>query len=235
MFEKFSELEQIIGYKFKDIELLVRAFSHNSYAQQKRTKSYQRLEFLGDSIVDFVVAKYLFGEFPTFPEGKLTKLRSYIVSEEPLANAVSRLNLQKFILLGNGEKKDGVENRASVKSDIFEALTASIYIDSNDMGVAEKFVLTHLKNEIQNVCQTKIVEIDFKSKLNEWGSKNNSKIEYKLLEKTGPDHEPIHKIEVLVDGNSFSVATAKGKQRVAEQNAAEIALEKIKNADVKNQ
>lgn len=226
MYEKFSEVEEIINYKFKDIDLLVRAFTHNSYSTLKHTKNYQRLEFLGDSIVDFLIAKYLIEKFPNYPEGKLTKMRSQIVSENPLASSITRLKLEKYILLGVGEKKQNISNLPSVKSDIFEAIVGAIYQDTNDINKVNDFVITNLMPEIEAVDKKKSDNDDFKSKLNEYALKQNMNLEYKMVASSGPDHAPVYSYEVLLDGKSMGSGEGASK-KIAQQNAANSALKLI--------
>ncbi|HKL94155.1 MAG TPA: ribonuclease III [Clostridia bacterium] len=227
MLENYSQIEKIIGYEFKNIEFLVQAFTHNSYSTTKHTKSYQQLEFLGDSILDFVVAKILIERYPEFPEGKLTKLRAQIVSEAPLSGATTRLGIEKFMLLGNSEKKQNVNELASVKADLFESVVGAIYSDSNSIECAEKFVQVLLNIEIENANVEDSQELDAKSKINEYALKHGYSIEYVLKKNKGPDHAPIFSYSVLIDGKQRGVGSGHNKKE-AQQSAAKSAITKLK-------
>ncbi|MDD4839458.1 MAG: ribonuclease III [Clostridia bacterium] len=228
MLEHFSQIENTIGYEFKDIELLVRAFTHNSYSNARHTKNYQRLEFLGDSILDFVVAKYLLETFLEFPEGKLTQMRSQIVSENPLSNAVTRMGIQKYMLLGSGEKKQNVNELQSVKADLFESVVGAIYADCKSIEIVEKFIVSALAEEIEFACEEVHQEQDSKSKINEYALKHGVSIEYVLKENKGPDHAPVFSYSVLIDEKVKGNGKGRNKKE-AQQAAAKSALSKLKD------
>lgn len=122
MLESFSEVEDIIGYKFKDKNLLIRAFTHNSGVKKGTKRSYQNLEFLGDSILSFVIAEALMKRHPSFDEGQLTRMRAAIVSEKPLAETIKKTGLNEFLIMGESETKMGINRNSSVMSDLFESI-----------------------------------------------------------------------------------------------------------------
>lgn len=212
------ECEEIIGYTFKDKAILRRCFTHTSYSNEHKQESYERLEFLGDSILNFVVAEYLMNATDG-DEGDLTKRRSQLVSSKPIADAIINLGLEQYILLGEGEK--GKKVNQNVCSDVFEAIIAGIYYDGGFEN-AKKFIYDNLlKSKNKKV-------VDNKSKLQELVQKYKlGKIEYRLLSKTGPDHMPEFSCGVCIDGKLLSQGTA-GSKKKAEQIAAETAIKKIK-------
>ena len=220
-----AEVEEKIGYTFKNPMLLMRAFTHNSYTNQK-CKSYQNLEFLGDSILDFIVAKIFFKKFPDKSEGFLTRIRANVVSEKPLAEAIDLLNIAHNMLVGVGEKKQNVSDLDSVKADLFEAIVGAIYIDSGDVAECEKFIVRLLKRRIESVDLAD-KSIDAKSELNEYGTKHNKSVSYREVSRSGPDHSPVFKYEVLIGGEKYGEGEGKSIKE-AEQIAAQIALSAIR-------
>lgn len=218
-------IEKKLGYVFKNKALLVRALTHGS-ANRTATKNYQSLEFLGDSILDFIVAKRLMEINPDAHEGALTKLRSAIVSKEPLAEEVARLDLAKYLIVGKGENLASISSQPKIMSDIFEALVAAIYLDSKSIDVAERFILSKLADSF-NGNSKHVLIADYKTELNEFSSRNDVSVNYVLLEQSGPPHDPTFVVEVKVNG--FSSGRGEGKsKREAEQIAAKHALERIK-------
>lgn len=218
-------IEKKLGYVFKNKALLVRALTHGS-ANRTATKNYQSLEFLGDSILDFIVAKRLMEINPDAHEGALTKLRSAIVSKEPLAEEVARLDLAKYLIVGKGENLASISSQPKIMSDIFEALVAAIYLDSKSIDVAERFILSKLA-DLFNGNSKHVLIADYKTELNEFSSRNDVSVNYVLLEQSGPPHDPTFVVEVKVNG--FSSGRGEGKsKREAEQIAAKHALERIK-------
>lgn len=222
--EIILEIENIIGYTFKNKALLVRAFTHGS-ASKEATENYQSLEFLGDSILDFVVAKRLMKINPDAHEGALTRLRASIVSKEPLAEEVKKLSLEKYLIVGKGENLAYISSQSKIMSDIFESIIGAIYLDSDSIEAVEKFVFDKLKDLFNGKCKH-VGADDYKSRLNEFASRNDVGVSYEELERTGPAHNPTFMVEVKV--NTFVAGVGKGKtKREAEQNAAKEALERI--------
>ncbi len=217
-------IQKKIGYTFKNLNLLERAFTHGSYSKNAQ-ENYQSLEFLGDSILDFVVAKRLMEINPNAHEGTLTKLRAQIVSREPLAKEVEHLDLVRFLIVGKGENKEYIIAQEKIKSDIFESIIGAIYLDSGKIELAEKFVLSKLAPLFDGSAKHPN-GIDFKSRLNEYASKHDVKVEYVLISAVGEAHCPTFTCEVKVDSTTLGKGVAKTK-REAEQQCAKQALLKL--------
>lgn len=217
-------IENKIGYAFKNKALLVRAFTHSS-ASSEADKNYESLEFLGDSILDFVVAKRLLIENPNAHEGALTQRRAEIVSKEPLENAIRALDVAKYLIVGKGESVEHITEHTKVMSNLFESIVGAIYLDSAKIEETEKFVLFALKGHFNGDAKHNF-EKDFKSELNEFASKYRVKVEYTLVEQDGKPHDPTFTVDVLIDG--VTAGRGKGKsKKIAEQEAAKIALRHI--------
>lgn len=217
-------MQKKIGYTFKDIKLLERAFTHSS-VDKDATKNYQSLEFLGDSILDFVVAKRLMEINPDAHEGSLTKLRASIVSKEPLAEEIKRLDLAKYLVVGKGENAEQISSTTKIMSDIFEAVIAAIYLDSGRIEDAEKFVLSKLAHMFNGACKHTLAP-DHKTELNEYASRHDLKIEYVQVSKSGKPHEPVFDCKVRINGLDSGRGKGRSKKD-AEQLAAKQALEHI--------
>ncbi len=219
-----SDIEKIIGYVFSNKDLLVRAFTHSSVCVDT-TRNYESLEFLGDSLLDFIVAKALLSLNPKADEGFLTQRRAELVSQEPLNNSIERLGLNKFLIVGKGEKLGHITKHTKVNSNLFEAVVGAIYLDSESVEAAEKFVLLALGDYIDGKNQ-KEIEHDYKTELNEYGSKHKIAVIYNHIGKSGPSHDPRFEVEVTLDGNVFGKGLGRTK-RHAEQEAAMAALNAI--------
>lgn len=219
---KTDEIENIIGYTFKDKTILVRAFTHPSLRPEV-TENYQTLEFLGDSILDFVVAEKLMADNPALNEGHLTKMRASVVSEQPLSDAIGRVRLTEFMQFGIGERRHKIYNNDSIKSDLFEAIVGAIYLDGG-LEPAKKFVLEMLADAVKYARVEE--ELDAKSILNEYASKHGKEVEYKLVSQSGPVHKPTFIFEVHVDGVCLGNGRGNTKQS-AQQWAAKEALQKL--------
>lgn len=219
---KTDEIENIIGYTFKDKTILVRAFTHPSLRPEV-TENYQTLEFLGDSILDFVVAEKLMSDNPTLNEGHLTKMRASVVSEQPLSDAIGRVRLTEFMQFGIGERRHKIYNNDSIKSDLFEAIVGAIYLDGG-LEPAKNFVLEMLADAVKYAKVEE--ELDAKSILNEYASKHGKEVEYKLVSQSGPVHKPTFIFEVHVDGVCLGNGRGNTKQS-AQQWAAKEALQKL--------
>ena len=218
-------IEKKIGYEFTDKALLERAFTHSS-ADPAATKNYQSLEFLGDSILDFIVAKRLMEINPDAHEGALSKNRAAIVSKEPLANEIDRLGLAKFLIVGKGENAELICAQSKLKSDIFESIIGAIYLDSGKIECAEKFVLSKLA-DLFNGNFKHAVSMDYKTELNEYASRHELQVEYVFVAERGKQHEPIFEMAVKLNGLDAGRGEGRSKKE-AEQNAAKMALEHIK-------
>lgn len=224
--ELLKEIMEKIGYKFKDKEILNRALTHSSYANEHRKKKIQnneRLEFLGDSVLGLCVSDYIFMKYPNYPEGELTKLRATVVCEPSLAYIARKMCLGKYLLLGNGEEATGGRSRDSILADAFESLIGAIYVDGG-MVPAKKFVLINLKDIIHNAVNGFEIFIDYKTQLQEVLQKQTkSKIDYRILKEEGPDHNKIFYMEVRVGNKVIGSGYGRSKKE-AEQSSARRAL-----------
>lgn len=217
-----TELEKIINYSFKDDKLLYRALSHSSYANESKSEgSNERLEFLGDAVLSIIVSDRIFKNYKQLPEGELTKIRASLVCEKSLFEFAKEIQLDKFILLGRGEKLNNGNQRPSILSDAFEALIAAIYLDGG-LDSATKFVLGFVDKEISTNHINSFN--DYKTNLQEIIQKNpEEKVEYVLVDECGPDHDKKFTVEVKLNGQTIGTGFAKSK-KMAEQNAAKEAL-----------
>lgn len=224
------EIENKINLKFSDKMLLQRAITHKSFSNENKNmalRDNERMEFLGDSVLSIIISTYIFNHFPDYPEGELAKMRSVIVSEPILALKAREINLGNYLLLGKGEELSGGRNRDSILADTMEALMGAIYLDMG-IKVATKFVLNIFKEVIEEVEQGKYLQ-DYKTMLQELIQKDSfSRPTYLVTYEEGPDHNKIFTIEVR--HNDKILGSGKGSsKKEAEQSAARIALQKLKN------
>ena len=222
-----AECEKIIGYTFKDKALLKTCFTHSSYAYEQGVESNERLEFFGDSIMEFVITEYLFTK-NLGDEGKMTRIRAELVSKEPLQNMVELLGLDKFVLLGNGQTKSTNKND-KLFSSVYEALVAGIYIDGGIKQVKKFIKNTLVKEYEKSVSKGKSQSrAGYKVELQEYVQKHKlGTIAYNSLGKSGPDHKPEFTEALLINGEVIAKGTGLSKQ-VAQNECAKIALAKIK-------
>ena len=222
------ECEEKLGYSFSDKALLRTCFTHNSYANEHGVESNEKLEFLGDSVLSFTVAEHLY-KTCSGDEGDLTKLRAGLVSTLPLSRAACDCGLDKFMLLGEGEKKNGV--RDTMCENLFEAIVGGIYLDGG-VEKAKKFIYDKLINASAGGTLGKSpLNIDYKSRLQEMvqAGRKKGRIEYVVLGKNGPDHAPTFTCGVNIDGALIASGDGSSKKN-AEQKAAEKAINKLKKA-----
>lgn len=216
-----TDFEKKIGYEFKDKSLLNRALTHSSYANEKGIGlDNERLEFLGDSVLGFITAEYLFEHYKNKQEGELTKKRANAVCEKTLFEYAEKIDLGNQILLGRGEEHTGGRHRPSVVSDALEAVIAAIYLDGG-IENAKKFVLPFVEkfNEQEPVFK------DYKSTLQEVLQQNpTEKFEYIVVGESGPDHNKEFVVEIHMNSNVIGRGTGTSKKK-AEQQAAKSALE----------
>ncbi len=220
----FTAFEEKIGYRFKNKDLLKVALTHSSYANENKLNyDNERLEFLGDSVLGFVTAEYLFEEFKTRPEGALTKLRAAVVCEKSLFKFAEKISLGEAILMGRGEEHTGGRNRPSVVSDAFEAVIAAMYLDGG-IEVVKPYILSFIKDAVKREASFK----DNKSLLQEeiQRQKGNTLV-YEETGESGPDHEKIFNFVVKLNGEIVGKGQGKSKKE-AEQAAAGDALLKLK-------
>lgn len=217
-----KDMMHVLGYTFKNPALLETALTHSSYANEgnRHLNSNERLEFLGDSVLGFITAGYLF-EHETGKEGELTRLRASLVCEKALSAYAKKINLGEYLLLGKGEQRGGGAQRASLLADAFEAVIAALYLDGG-LAQAEAFILPFIKEELSN--QRKPQFRDYKTKLQEIIQQNpEEQLEYELTGECGPDHDKQFHVEVHLNSNVIGAGRGKSKKE-AEQQAAREAL-----------
>ena len=216
-------LEKEIGYKFKDISLLKKALTHTSYAYEHKLESNEKLEFLGDSILEFLSSKYIYNNYPKLKEGEMTKVRATVVCEKSLYKVAKLHNFSDFLYLGKSEIKTGERQRTAILADSVEAVIAAMFIDGG-LEPVKKFIVENLKNEIE-IATKHVGEKDYKTVLQEELQKNGDvKIEYKIIKESGPDHDKTFEAEVSLNGKVLATGVGKSKKE-AEMQAAKKALE----------
>jgi len=223
-----NELERVIDYCFEDKMKLVLALTHSSYANEcrdERITSNERLEFLGDTVLNMVVSEYIYKNCSYLAEGEMTKFRANVVCERTLAECAQNLSIGKYLLLGKGEENTGGRTRVSILSDAVEALIGAIYIDGG-LESARTFILNQLEKTIEKSIQGTIF-MDYKTQLQEIIQKTNEhKIAYEIIEEKGPDHSKVFVAQVKVDEKVVGVGEGRTKKE-AEQMAAKSSLENI--------
>lgn len=222
-----KQLEEKLGYKFKDPALLKNALTHSSYANENRAEgvpSNERLEFLGDSVLGFVTAKHLYSAQPSLPEGKMTRLRAELVCEHSLYGVAQELELGRYLRIGHGEEKNGGRERASILADATEAIIAAIFLDGGIESAAsfvERMVLSPEAIKAHHAS-------DYKTELQELVQRrSNQSISYELIGESGPDHNKLFTFRVLINGVPTGEGSGRSKKE-AEQMAACKALEALK-------
>ena len=222
---KKQELQKNIGYQFEDESLLNKAMTHTSYAYENNVESNEKLEFLGDSILEFISSKYIFKNYPNLKEGEMTKVRAQVVCEQSLYKIAKMHNFSDFLNLGKSEKLSGGKERPAILADSVEAVIAAMYIDGG-LKVAEKFIIENLKNEIE-LATKHVGQKDYKTVLQEkLQIHGDVKIEYILLNESGSDHDKRFEMEVRCNGKKLAVGTGKSK-KLAQMDAAHNAIESL--------
>ena len=219
-----EEFERKIAYTFSDKNLLILALTHSSYANETKKGSHEnneRLEFLGDAVLDMVVSEYMYRHFPKMPEGELTKLRAAVVCEGSLAELSRKLGVGRCLLLGKGEESTGGRSRDSILADAFEAIIGAICMDGG-MEAAERHIMRFIPKNLEQ--RESLGFRDYKTALQEVIQKNpEEKVEYVLVSESGPDHAKAFQVEVCLNSNVIGVGTGRSK-KAAEQMAAKEAL-----------
>lgn len=218
---KLLQLQKLLGYQFKDVSLLTKALSHSSYANEHNSQSNERLEFLGDSILNFTAAEFLCKKYKDIDEGDLSKIRASLVCEQALCIYAKEIALTDAIMLGKGEIQSS-RKKDSITADAFEAVIAAIYLDGG-IEKAKKFVLPYLKKYVDMAVSGKVNK-DNKTILQEIIQQNKGeKLSYKITGETGPAHDRTFYCEVLLNSNVIGSGEGKSKKE-AEQEAASAAL-----------
>ena len=229
MSRNVKELEEKIGYNFKDSHLLRHAVTHSSYVNEKHMKKAdcnERLEFLGDAVLELISSEYLFFENQTMPEGELTKLRASMVCEKALAFCARDLELGSYLLLGKGEDATGGRFRESITSDALEALIGAIYLDGG-LANAKEFIHRFILNDIEH----KQLFYDSKTILQEMiQATAGAHLEYEILREEGPDHHKVFEVRALSGGEELGRGTG-GTKKAAEAVAAYHGILKLRGKE----
>lgn len=224
-----EKLKLALGVKWRDPGLLLQALTHSSFAHENRhlnLEHNQRLEFLGDAVLELAISDYLFRQHPGFPEGTLTKIRAGIVCEPSLADAARSLDLGGYLLIGRGEERSGGRERPSILADALESVIGAIYLDQGMTGAAD-FLMAKLGPAIEDVVKNGGMLTDYKTVLQELVQrKSDVPLNYKIIDEYGPDHSKTFVAGVDYLGESWGSGAGRTKKE-AEQAAAKDALEKI--------
>lgn len=224
-----SDFEKRIGIIFKSKDLLNRVFVHRSYLNEnkgEKLESNERLEFLGDAVLELVVTGYLYNNYPN-PEGDLTNFRSALVKGVTLSSIAAKLDMDKELKLSRGEKKNFTKSRKLLLANTFEALVGAIYLDLG-FTVAQKFIVKYLLPEFQTILAKALFK-DSRSSFQEWAQENLSQTpEYRVLEESGPDHNKEFEVGVYVLGKLYGKGKGSSKQ-LACQQASQRAMDKIRS------
>lgn len=226
-----DSIQKKINYAFKKGDFLKQSLTHSSYANEHRNhglKDNERIEFLGDAILDLVISEYLFKKHPEMPEGDLSKIRASIVCEASLAKTAKTIDLGQYIFLGKGEEMTGGRDRASILADAFEALTGAIFLDGG-FEKAKLFLTQTLISQVEQVSSIEDLYTDYKTLLQENIQKETNKvISYEVVDEQGPDHDKNFYVEVYHGTICIGKGIGKSKKE-AEQDAAKRALNNLKN------
>ena len=221
-----KRLEENLGYTFSNKELLKKALTHTSYAYENNVESNEKLEFLGDSILEFVSSTYLYEKYSHLKEGEMTKVRATVVCEKSLYKVAKRLNFSDFLYLGKSERQSGGEDRPAILADSVEAVIAAMFLDGG-IETAEKFIIENLKDEIE-IASKNVGQKDYKTVLQEKLQEHGMvEIKYTILREIGPDHDKIFEAQVECNNKKLAIGTGKSKKQ-AEMEAARKALENLK-------
>ena len=223
-----QELEKKLNYTFRNQELLREALNHSSYANEHRSQglgSNERLEFLGDSVLGFVTAEYLFARHPDLPEGDLTRIRAALVCEQSLHEVAQKLNLGSYLKLGKGEEAGGGRERPSIIADAVEAVLAAVYLDGG-IGSARKLIQKFILDREAEKSASR----DYKTALQELVQRESGQVlSYRLTGESGPDHAKVFRVEVDLNGTPAGKGEGRSKKE-AEQSAAKAAIAHLTGA-----
>ena len=218
-----NKLAEYFNLEFNNEQLLKTALTHSSYANEHNCESNERLEFIGDAVLDLMMGKYLYEKFPKFNEGNLTKTRAKNVCESALVEYAKVCDLKSYLLLGKGEEKSGGRNRTALQADAFEALIGAVYMDKGFLEcykIFDKVVVPLVEEEREDNF------VDYKSYLQELVQSDKRTLEYKIVNEIGPSHNKTFVTRVYMDSILMGEGSGKTKKE-AEQHAAEMALKKL--------
>ncbi|WP_024866571.1 ribonuclease III [Butyrivibrio sp. FCS014] len=225
--EQISKFEQIIGYTFRDKALITQAFTHSSFVNEQKINKrpdYERLEFLGDAVLEMISSAFLYRSFPDKKEGEMSKMRASLVCEPALAYDADALDLRSYIQLGKGEEATGGRNKESIIADVMEAVIGALYLDGG-IQESKRFIDTYVLSNIDAVQMF----VDSKSLLQEMAQGENlGDIKYEICGESGPEHDKIFEVRVFVGEKKLGEGAGKTK-KAAEQKAAYQALVALKD------
>jgi ribonuclease III len=227
--EAASAFQEQLGHTFQDLDLLERALTHKSFSNENRdvrSPNNERLEFLGDAVLGFVVGEMIFRSFPNLQEGALSKIKAHLVSANMLAAKGRALGIGRFLRMGAGEARSGGAEKLSLLADGFEAVVAAIYLDGG-IAATEVFLRRVFEPEVSGIDIGDLSFHDYKTTLQETAQSLGLPLpEYRVVEESGPDHEKAFEVELLWDGDPFSRGNGSSK-REAQRKAAKEALKKL--------
>lgn len=225
--KEFQPLLDEIGIQFENINLLIQAFTHSSHVNESKhgqKRDNERLEFLGDAVLELTISEYLYYHYPGMTEGEMTKFRANIVCEPSLVNFAEQLKFGQYVLLGKGEEMTGGRHRPALLADVFEAFIGAVYLDQGISSVRDflgKYVFPRIDQGEFNQVN------DYKSQLQEWIQQDNKgHVSYTIIEERGPAHDREFVSEVKVGDESFGIGIGRSKKE-AEQKAAAVALKRL--------
>lgn len=216
------ELERKIGYQFKKKELLKQALTHSSFSNEQKInkfENYERLEFLGDAVLELLSSRFFFENYPEMSEGEMTRRRSSMVCEPALAFCARDISLGEYVLLGKGEEATGGRKRDSIISDVMEAVLGAIYLDGG-LEEADKFVKKYILSDLEN----KQLFFDSKTILQEKVQKSGMQLSYALRSESGPEHDKIFTVEAIINGKSAGTGQGRNKKAAEQQAAYQVLL-----------
>ena len=227
--ETMSDFQARLNYTFRDPEVLERALTHKSFANERReaaSSNNERLEFLGDTVLGFLIGDLLYRTFPSLQEGALSKIKAHLVSAAILGEKGRALEIGRFLRMGTGEARSGGSEKLSLVADAFEAVVAAIYLDGG-LGAAEAFVRAQFGRDVSGIDLADLSFHDYKTALQEAAQGLGLPLpDYRVVGESGPDHEKAFEVEVLWDGEAFASGRGSSK-REAQRKAAKEALRKL--------
>jgi ribonuclease-3 len=227
--ETISDFQTRLNYTFRDVELLERALTHKSFANERReaaSSNNERLEFLGDTVLGFLIGDLLYRTFPSLQEGALSKIKAHLVSAAILGEKGRALEIGRFLRMGTGEARSGGSEKLSLVADAFEAVVAAIYLDGG-LGAGEAFVRAQFGRDVSGIDLADLSFHDYKTALQEAAQGLGLPLpDYRVVGESGPDHEKAFEVDVLWDGEVFASGRGSSK-REAQRKAAKEALRKL--------
>jgi len=223
--ESLKELEEKIGYVFKKKELLKQALTHSSFSNEQKInkfENYERLEFLGDAVLELLSSQFFFENYPEMSEGEMTRLRSSMVCEPALAFCARDISLGQYILLGKGEESTGGRKRDSITSDVMEAVIGAIYLDGG-FEQADQFVKKYILSDLED----KQLFYDSKTILQEKVQKLGKSLVYVIVDESGPEHNKMFTVEARVDGKTLGKGQGRNRKSAEQKAAYQVLLNKI--------